>query len=70
TVAEVQGWFAENGIDYLRTYPSAVLDDEPTDLFAPATDNWRPEAWLAQVGWMSRLGHEGGLFFTIGRRAS
>src|SRR5712691_5633732 len=59
TLAEVQGWFAANAIDYLRTYPSAVLDDEPTDLFAPATDNWRPEAWLAQVGWMSRLGHEG-----------
>jgi SAM-dependent methyltransferase len=68
TLAEVQGWFADNGVEYLRAYPSAVLgaDDEP--LFAPAADNWRPEGWLAQLGWMRSLGHEGGLFFTIGRR--
>ena len=32
TVAEVQRWFAENGVDYLRTYPSVMLDDEPEDL--------------------------------------
>jgi SAM-dependent methyltransferase len=68
TVAEVQRWFRENGVDYLRTYPSAVLDDEPDDLFAPAPDNWRVEGWLAQIAWMRTLGHEGGLFFTIGRR--
>jgi len=69
TLAEVQGWFAENGIEYLRAYPTAVLGEEPQDLFAPATDNWRPEGWLAQLGWIGTLGHEGGLFFTIGRRS-
>ncbi len=68
TLAEVQRWFAENQIEYLRTYPSAVFGEEPDDLFASATDNWRPEGWLAQLGWMRTLGHEGGLFFTIGRR--
>jgi SAM-dependent methyltransferase len=68
TVAEVQRWFAENGLEYLRTYPSAVLDDEPDQLFSPAPDNWRVEGWLAQIGWMRTLGREGGLFFTIGRR--
>jgi SAM-dependent methyltransferase len=68
TLAEVQGWFAENRVEYLRAYPSAMLDDEPADLFARAADNWRPEGWLAQLGWMRALGHEGGLFFTIGRR--
>ncbi len=68
TLAEVQGWFAENGVEYLRAYPSAVLDDEPEELFAPAPDNWRPEGWLAQMGWIWTLGHEGGLFFTVGRR--
>ena len=67
---EVQGWFAENGVEYLRAYPSAVLGDEPGELFARAADNWRPEGWLAQLGWMRALGHEGGLFFTIGRRSS
>jgi SAM-dependent methyltransferase len=68
TLAEVQGWFAENGVEYLRSYPSAVLDDEPEHLFAHAPDNWRLEGWLAQLGWMWTLGHEGGLFFTVGRR--
>jgi SAM-dependent methyltransferase len=68
TVAEVQRWFAENGLEYLRTYPSAVLDEQPEHLFSPAPDNWRLEGWLAQIGWMRTLGREGGLFFTIGRR--
>jgi SAM-dependent methyltransferase len=69
SVAEVQRWFAENDVEYLRTYPSAVLGDEPDDLFAPAADNWRLEGWLAQLEWMFTLGREGGLFYTIGRRA-
>ena len=68
TLAEVQRWFAENDIEYLRAYPSTVFEDDPEDLFAPAPDNWRPEGWLAQMGWIWSLGHEGGLFFTIGRR--
>jgi SAM-dependent methyltransferase len=69
TLAEVQGWFAENGVRYLRAYPSAVLGEEPGELFARAADNWRPESWLVQLEWMRTLGHEGGLFFTIGQRA-
>lgn len=69
TLAEVQGWFAENGVEYLRTYPSAMLDDEPEDLFARAEDNWLLEGWLTQLAWMWTLGREGGLFFSIGRRA-
>jgi SAM-dependent methyltransferase len=68
TLAEVRSWFAENGIDVLRNYPSAVLDDEPADLFTRAADDWAFEAWIAQLGWMWTLGREGGLFFTIGRR--
>jgi SAM-dependent methyltransferase len=70
TLAEVQRWFGENGIEYLRTYPSALFEDDGEDLFARAADNWLPEAWLAQLGWMWTLGREGGLFFTIGRRAA
>jgi 2-polyprenyl-3-methyl-5-hydroxy-6-metoxy-1,4-benzoquinol methylase len=68
TLGEVQGWFEENGVEYLRTYPSAVLGEEPTELFTRAEDNWRVEGWLAQLGWMRTLGREGGLFFTVGRR--
>jgi SAM-dependent methyltransferase len=68
TLAEVQGWFAENGVEYFRAYPSAVLGEEPEALFVRAVDNWRLEGWLAQLGWMRALGHEGGVFFTVGRR--
>jgi SAM-dependent methyltransferase len=69
TLAEVQRWFADNGVEYLRAYPTALLSEEPGELFAPEDDNWRPEGWLVQLGWMRTLGHEGGLFFTVGRRS-
>jgi SAM-dependent methyltransferase len=68
SLAEVQGWFEENGVEYLRAYPSAMLDDDEDELFTPAADNWKLEGWLAQLGWMRTLGREGGLFFTVGRR--
>src|SRR5438477_595621 len=48
TLAEVQGWFDDNDVEYLRAYPSAVLGEEPDTLFARASDNWRAEGWLAQ----------------------
>ena len=57
TLAEVQDWFAENGIDYVRAYPSAMLAQETDDLFDSANDNW-----------IGALGQEGGLFVTVGRR--
>jgi SAM-dependent methyltransferase len=68
TLGEVQAWFRESDVEYLRTFPSALLDDDDEDLFGCAPDNWRVEGWLAQLGWMRTLGHEGGLFVTIGRR--
>lgn len=68
TLVEVQRWFAENGVEYVRAYPSAMLGNTSEELFTGATDNWRLEGWLAQLGWIRALGHEGGLFVTIGRR--
>jgi len=68
TIAEVQRWFAENRVEYLRTYPSAVLLDEPEELFEPAVDNWWVERAIAQLGWLRTLGREGGLFFVVGRQ--
>jgi len=68
TLAEVQSWFAENDVEYLRAYPSAMLCEDSDELLASAADNWRLEGWLAQLGWIGSLGHEGGLFMTIGRR--
>jgi hypothetical protein len=45
-----------------------MLTDQSNGLIARAEDNWRLEGWLAQLGWIGKLGREGGLFFTIGRR--
>jgi len=70
TLDEVQGWFARNGIEYVRAYPSALLSSDSDDLFASCEDAWRPEQWMAQLSWMKTLGHEGGLFVTVGRKTS
>jgi len=70
TLSAVKRWFAENGVEYLRSFPSTVFADDSTDLFEAAADDWSVEAWLAQIGWMRTLGREGGLFFTVGRRSS
>ena len=69
TLGEVQRWFVDNHVDYLRSYPSALLGDDERDapLFSAAPDRWGLEQTLAQLGWMTRLGHEGGLFVTIGQ---
>lgn len=71
TVAEVQRWFSENDIRYLRTYPNALIAAEPLEgnaLFHAAEDNWGFENVLSQVGWATSLGREGGLWITIGRK--
>ena len=69
TVAEVRRWFAENSVEYLRTYPSVLIGEEEAGaLFSADDDYWGLEAWLAQTGWMATLGYEGGLFVTIGQR--
>lgn len=70
-LGEVRGWFAENGFEYLRAYPSALLDreGEDDDLFAPQCDDWALEAAMAQVAWIWRLGADGGLFVAVGRKA-
>jgi SAM-dependent methyltransferase len=68
SLAEVRRWFRAEGIDYVSTYPSTLIGHEPDDLLAPAPDEWPFESRLAQIGWMRRLGGEGGLFVVVGRR--
>jgi len=70
TVGEVMRWFRENDLEYLRSFPSTVLDDDSEDLFAPAADDWRVERWISQAAWMATLGREGGLFLSIGQRGT
>jgi SAM-dependent methyltransferase len=70
TLREVQGWFRENGVEYVRAFPSALLGDEEPDLFAQSPDDWGLEALIAQFGWLHQLGGEGGLFVAIGSRSA
>jgi len=69
TLGEVKGWFRENGIEYLRAFPSALLSDDSEDLFAQSPDDWALEGLAAQLSWMRSLGGEGGLFVVVGARA-
>ena len=68
TLAEVKAWFRENRVEYVRSFPGALLGGERGGLFAQAEDDWAPEALLAQLGWMRTLGGEGGLFVVVGSR--
>lgn len=71
TIAEVLGWFGENDIEYVRTYPNALIGAEPlegAELFDAAEDNWGFENVLSQIAWSKALASEGGLWVTIGRR--
>lgn len=69
TLGEVRRWFAENGVDYIRAFPSALLADDETGLFDAEEGGWWLEDWLAQIGWIGPLAQEGGLFVAVGRRA-
>jgi SAM-dependent methyltransferase len=62
TLHEVQGWFRENGVEYLRAFPSALLAGESDELFTQSEDDWAIEGLVAQLSWMRALGGEGGLF--------
>lgn len=68
-LGEVRRWFAENGIAYVRAFPSAQLGgQDDAGLFTPEADGWWLEDGLAQIGWMRKLGAEGGLFVAVGHR--
>jgi len=68
TLGEVQGWFRDNGIEYVRAFPSALLADSTPELFSQE-DDWGLEGLASQLSWMRPLGGEGGLFVVIGARA-
>ena len=68
TLGEVRSWFRDSGLEYLRTFPSALLSGEPDDLFAQSEDEWAVEDVLAQLSWIRPLAGEGGLFAAVGCR--
>jgi SAM-dependent methyltransferase len=68
TLHEVQGWFRENGVEYLRAFPSALFGGESDALFAQSEDDWAIEGLMAQFSWMRALGGEGGVFAAVGCR--
>jgi 2-polyprenyl-3-methyl-5-hydroxy-6-metoxy-1,4-benzoquinol methylase len=70
TLREVQGWFRENGVLYVRALPSALFAGEGPDLFAQSPDDWAFEGLIAQLAWIRTLGREGGLFVAIGSRVA
>ena len=70
TLREVQGWFRDNGVEYVRAYPSALLAGESEELFAQSEDDWAIEGLIAQLSWMRSLGAEGGVFAAVGCRLS
>jgi len=73
TLGEVQGWFRENRVEYLRAYPDTLLAAEQLTgdgLFRAAGDDWPVENVLAQLSWARTLSHEGGLFVVVGRAAA
>lgn len=73
TLREVQGWFRENRVQYLRAYPNTLLGAEPlrgNALFDAAEDDWQLENLVAQLSWARSLAHEGGLFVVVGRAAA
>jgi 2-polyprenyl-3-methyl-5-hydroxy-6-metoxy-1,4-benzoquinol methylase/uncharacterized protein YbaR (Trm112 family) len=68
TLGEVRSWFRDNGLEYLRSFPSALLSGESDDLFAQSEDDWGFEDLLAQLSWIRPLGGEGGVFAAVGCR--
>jgi len=66
SLREVQGWFRENDIEFLRSVPTALLGTEEPELFVQSADDWALEGWIAQLSWLRTTGHEGGLFIAVG----
>jgi SAM-dependent methyltransferase len=72
TLSEVKRWFRENDIEYLRSYPPALVGRETNTsggLFNRIDDDWWLEEWLIQASWITRLSREGGLFVVVGQRS-
>jgi 2-polyprenyl-3-methyl-5-hydroxy-6-metoxy-1,4-benzoquinol methylase len=70
TFGEVQGWFNENGFEFMNSIPKAQGESFATDekLFEPHAPGTALNHFLVQAGEMLVGGRDGGFFIMIGKR--
>ncbi len=70
SIGEVQGWFDENGIEFLNCFPRILGssgEDDP-DFFASSDPGTRYQRAITQLSWLGTIAREGSLFDLIGRK--
>ena len=71
SIDEVQGWFKENGVEYLACRPSILGVESSGENLAAQTSPGTKLAQLAtQLSWLGSIAREGGLFVVAGRRTA
>ena len=70
TFDEVLGWFKENNIEFVNSYPSCeITGDNNCDYFEKRSVGKTYERIIQQVSMIfTPLGGEGGLFIFVGRK--
>ena len=73
SIGEVQGWFKENGIEYLNCSPAILGTDgedaeEEGDLLRPTQPGSAYQRLVTQLSWLGSIAREGALFDVIGRK--
>lgn len=70
SIGEVQGWFAENGIEYLNCTPPVLGTDgeAATSLFDGTDPGTGYKRAITQLGWIGTIAREGALFDVIGKK--
>lgn len=70
SIGEVQGWFAENGIEYLNCTPPVLGTDGemPGSLFDETDPGTGYKRAITQLGWLGTIAREGALFDVIGKK--
>ncbi len=70
SIGEVQGWFDENGIEFLNCFPRILGssgEDDP-GFFASSDPGTRYQRAITQLSWLGTIAREGSLFDLIGRK--
>jgi SAM-dependent methyltransferase len=73
SIDEVFGWFRENGVSYLGSWPRIVgstYTGQQRDMFTVTNPGSKAARILSQISWLNGLSSEGALFMMIGRRGA